>query len=114
MTVSGRLPALGDLAEAYGAIIYPLGSSIHRFLAQTYGEWRIDAMYQELWKYSTFEDEVRAVYGRPLRQLSEEWQFWMRQRYYPVVATGEPLAIRARPLTQLPITPLADPFPGHP
>ena len=112
MTVSGRLPALGDLAEAYGAIIYPLGSSVHRFLAQTYGEWRIDAMYQDLWKYATFEEAVRAVYGRPLQQLSEQWQFWMRQRYYPVVATGEPLAIRARLLTKLAIKPVVYRFPG--
>src|SRR5947209_1466683 len=65
MTVSGRLPSLGDLMDAYGAIVYPLGSSIHRFLAQTYGDWRIGEMYQDLWKYPTFEAEVLAVYGRP-------------------------------------------------
>src|SRR5438128_226795 len=32
LTVSGRLPALGELAFAGGGIIYPLGGSIHRFL----------------------------------------------------------------------------------
>ncbi len=112
MTVSGRLPSVGDLMEAYGAIVYPLGSSIHRFLAQAYGDWRIDAMYQELWKYPTFEEEVLAVYGRPLAQLSDQWQFWMRHRYYPAVATGEPLAIKARLLTKLAIKPVAYRTPG--
>src|SRR6266576_2025841 len=112
MTVSGQLPSLGDLMDAYGAIVYPLGSSIHRFLAQTYGDWRIGAMYQDLWKYPTFEAEVLAVYGRPLVQLSDEWQFWMRHRFYPAVATGEPLAIKARLLTKLAIKPAAYRTPG--
>ena len=106
MTVSGRLPSLRGLMDAYGAIVYPMGSNIHRFLAQTYGEWRIDAMYGDLWKYPSFEDEVRAVYGRTLYQLSEEWQYWMRQQYYPAVATGEPLAITARLLTRLAVKPV--------
>ncbi len=112
VTVSGRLPTLGDLADVSGAIVYPLGSSIHRFLAQTYGEWRTVRMYEDLWKYPTFEEEVAAVYGRSLRQLSEEWQFWMRQRYYPVVASGEPLALKARLLNKLAIKPVAYRLPG--
>jgi WD40 repeat protein len=105
LTISGRLPALADLAFAGGAIIYPLGASIHRFLATTYGEWRILEMYGDYWKYVSFEDEVRAVYGKSLGQLSEEWQYWMRQRHYPAVAAAEPLAITARVLTRLAIKP---------
>src|SRR6185295_18918682 len=105
LTVSGRLPTLRDLMDVYSPIVYPLGATIHLFLAQRYGEWRIDAMYGDLWKYATFEDAVRGVYGRSLHQLSEEWQYWMRQRYYPAVTIGEPLAITARLLTKLGIKP---------
>jgi len=112
MTVTGRLPSLGELADEYGAIVYPLGATIHRFLALTYGEWRIDEMYAQAWKYATFEEEVREVYGRSLRQLSEEWQFWMRQRYYPAVTGGRPLALQARLLTRLAIKPVAYHLPG--
>jgi hypothetical protein len=107
VTVSGRLPSLGELMDVLSPIVYPLGSSIHRFLAETYGEWRIDAMYEDSWKYATFEDAVRAVYGRSLYQLSEEWQYWMRQRFYAAVTVGEPLAITARLLTKLAVKPVA-------
>src|SRR6266699_1503937 len=105
LTLSGRLPALGDLAYAAGGIVYPLGGAIHHFLAATYGEWRINEMYRDVWKYGSFEDEVRAVYGRTLGQLSDEWQYWMRQRYYPAVVAAEPLSITARLLTRLAIKP---------
>ncbi len=71
----------------------------------TYGEWRIDEVYRDVWKYGGFEDEVHAVYGRTLEQLSDEWQYWMRQRYYPAVVAAEPLSITARVLTKLAIKP---------
>jgi len=105
LTVSGRLPAVRDLAFAGGGIIYPLGGTIHRFLAAAYGEWRIGQTYRDLWKYGTFDDALRGVYGKTLDQLSDEWQYWMRQRYYPAVSGGEPLAITARVLTRLAIKP---------
>src|SRR5207248_60881 len=62
LTLSGRLPALGDLAYAAGGIVYPLGGAIHHFLAATYGEWRINEMYRDVWKYGSFAgDAPRAV-----------------------------------------------------
>src|SRR2546426_1031292 len=105
LTLSGRLPTLRELAYAAGGIVYPVGGVIHRFLALSSGEWRIGELYRDLWKYSSFEDAVQGVYGRPLDQLSDEWQFWMRRRYYPSVAAGEPLALTARVLTKLAIKP---------
>ena len=109
LTLSGRLPTLRELAYAAGGIVYPVGGVIHRFLALSSGEWRIGELYRDLWKYSSFEDAVQGVYGRPLDQLSDEWQFWMRRRYYPSVAAGEPLALTARVLTKLAIKPAVYP-----
>src|SRR3989449_2117966 len=105
LTLSGRLPTLRELAYAAGGIVYPVGGVIHRFLALSSGEWRIGQLYRDLWKYSSLEEAVQGVYGRSLDQLSDEWQFWMRRRYYPSVAAGEPLALTARVLTKLAIKP---------
>ena len=80
MTVAGRLPSLPDLAYAYGGLVYPVGGIIHRFLAERYGEWRIIELYSDIWKYGTFEAALHGVYGRTIGQLSEEWEYWMRQR----------------------------------
>ncbi|MGH7605966.1 MAG: hypothetical protein ACREME_01385 [Gemmatimonadales bacterium] len=112
MTVAGRLPRLEDLTYAYGGIVYPVGGSIHRYLAEHYGDWRILQLYGDLWKYGSFEDAMAGVYGRPLDQLSDEWQYWMRQRYYPGVTTQPPLALTAERLTELAIKPVAYLRPG--
>lgn len=112
MTIAGHLPALRDLAYASGGLVYPVGGSIHHFLAEHYGEWRILELYNEMWKYGSFDAALLGVYGRSIAQLSEEWQYWMRQRYYPAVASQPPLAITARKLTELAIKPTAYRLPG--
>src|SRR5437867_7369488 len=112
LTISGDLPTLGQLAWASGGIVYPLGGAIVRFLGTTYGDWRIGELYRELWKYTTFEEAVAGVYGKTLTQLSGEWQYWMRRRYYPAVQEGRPLAVSAEVLARLAIKPTAYRLPG--
>ncbi len=112
MTIAGRLPGLPQLTYAYGGLVYPVGGSIHRFLAERYGEWRILALYADIWKFGSFDAALLAIYGRSIEQLSEEWQYWMRQRYYPAVASQPPLAITATKLTELAIKPTAYRLPG--
>jgi len=112
MTIDGHLPSLTDLAYAYGGLVYPVGGSIHRFLAERYGEWRILELYNDIWKYNGFDAALLGVYGRTVDQLSDEWRYWMRQHYYPAVASQPPLAITARKLTDLAIKPTAYQLPG--
>ena len=112
MTIAGHLPSLPDLAYAYGGLVYPVGGSIHHFLSEHYGEWRILELYNDIWKYGGFEAALLGVYGRTIEQLSDEWQYWMRQHYYPAVASEPPLSITARKLTELAIKPTAYQLPG--
>lgn len=112
LTVSGRLPTLVQLTYAGGGIIYPIGGSIVRYLGSTYGDWRLAALYHDLWKYPTLDDATKELYGRTLTQLSDEWRFWLRRRYYPEVDSTRPLSLSARQLTRLAIKPTAYRLPG--
>jgi hypothetical protein len=105
ITFSGRLPSLRQLTYVTGGIVYPLGGRIHRWLADTYGDWRIAYMYKELNRYDTFEDAIQATYGRTLDQLSEEFQLAMRRNFYPSVDSLAPLAVLGREITHLAIKP---------
>ena len=55
---------------------------------------------------------VKAIYGRRLEDLSAEWQYWMRQRYYPAVTASSPLSLDARLVSRLAIKPAAYRLPG--
>ncbi len=83
LVISGRLPRLQDLGYVTSGIVYPLGGRIHRWLAESYGDWRVAQLYHDLWRYESFEDAVEGTYGRNLAQLNEEFQVAMRRAYYP-------------------------------
>ncbi len=112
LTVAGRLPTLDQLADASGGIVYPLGGTLVRFLATRYGDWRIVQMYDDAWQYNTFPELVRAVFGRTLEQITAEWQYDMRRRFYPSVSEQRPLALSSRPLATLAIQPAVWTPPG--
>ena len=106
LTLSGRLPSLRQLTWVVSGLVYPLGGQIHRWLADSYGDWRVAAMYKEQNRYDTFEDAVKAVYGRSLSQLSDEFQLAMRRRYYPSVDSLAPLTVLAREVARLAVKPV--------
>ncbi len=101
LTLSGRLPPFKQLAYASGGIVYPIGGQIHRWLADTYGDWRPALMYKELNRHETFEAAIQAVYGRTLEQLSDEFQLAMRRQYYPSVDSLAPLNVLGTEIARL-------------
>jgi hypothetical protein len=109
LVLSGRLPRLEDLEYVTGGIVYPLGGRIHRWLADTYGDWRVASFYHELWRYDSFAQAMEATYGRSLARLNEEWQVAMRRSYYPVVSTRASLAASAQLIARAAIKPVYSP-----
>lgn len=105
LTLSGRLPRIQELTYVVGGIVYPLGGRIHRWLADTYGDWRAALMYKELNRHGNFEDALLAIYGRSIEQLDAEFQLAMRRAYYPDVDSLAPLTVLARELAELAIKP---------
>jgi hypothetical protein len=101
LTLSGRLPPFRQLTYVTGGIVYPIGGQIHRWLADTYGDWRAALMYKELNRHETFESAVQAVYGRSLEQLSDEFQLAMRRQFYPSVDSLAPLNVLGTEVARL-------------
>lgn len=110
LTLTGRLPTFKQLTYVDGFIVYPLGGRIHRWLARTYGDWRVTIMYRELAQHENFDRAIESVYGRTLEQLSDEFQLAMRRAYYPTAQSRKPLPLLAREVAKLAIKPayLAD------
>jgi hypothetical protein len=109
LVVAGRMPDIRTLNLIYSAVVYPIGGDLHHFLAERYGEWRIRQLYTTLARHASFEQALLAVYGRTAAQLSEEWQYELRRRYYPGVTTRRPLALTATEIADFAIQPAVVP-----
>jgi len=112
LTLSGRLPPFRQLTYVTGGIVYPIGGQIHRWLADTYGDWRVALMYKELNRHETFESAIQAVYGRSLEQLSDEFQLAMRRQFYPSVDSLAPLNVLGTEVARLGVKATALPDSG--
>ncbi|HEX6643982.1 MAG TPA: hypothetical protein VF037_04855, partial [Gemmatimonadales bacterium] len=105
LTLTGRLPAIGQLEYVRSFVVYPLGGRIHRWLAETYGDSRAALMYRELGRHETFEAAIEAIYGKTLAELSDEFLHAMRRAYYPSVEDRAPPSLAGRELERLAIKP---------
>ena len=111
LVLGGRMPTLQQLALVGGGLVYPIGGRIHRWLADTYGDWRVALFYKELNQHETFDKAIAAVYGRTLSQLNEEFQLAMRRVYYPTATSLSPLSVLARDVAHTAIKPAPAPGP---
>ncbi len=107
VTVSGRMPRLRNLAFVVSPVVYPIGGAIHRWLADRYGDWRVQELYRELWKYRSFDDALTGIYGLPVEELERELHYHFQQTYYPDVADRRPLDVAAETLAEVAVKPLA-------
>ena len=98
LTLRGALPTISQLNLVGSAIVYPIGGDLHRFLANRYGSWRLNLMYETAWKYDSFDEALFAVYGAPSDRLTAEWHYALRQRFFPAITDRRPLALVARPV----------------
>jgi WD40 repeat protein len=105
ITMSGRLPELKQLTYVTSGLVYPIGGQIHRWLADTYGDWRVAVMYKELNRHESFEAALKAVYGRSMDQLSEEFKLALRRKYYPSVDSLAPLTVLGTEIAELAVKP---------
>lgn len=101
LVLHNRLTEIKDLWRFNGTFaLYKIGQSIMEFLGERYGDDRIRLLYEELGRGKTFTDAFHRTYGISLEELSREWVWAMKTRYYPEVEELTDITILATRLTQ--------------
>jgi hypothetical protein len=98
LTVRGRLPTIRQFGTIYSYMSYPLGAELHKYLSQRFGEEYIARIYDEYWKYDSFEQTLEAILRVDLDQLSREWRYALEQKFFPTYANRPPLDIATKPV----------------
>jgi WD40 repeat protein/hemolysin secretion/activation protein ShlB/FhaC/HecB len=99
MVLHDRLPNMNDLWRYSGTfVIYKIGQDLVGFLEKVAGPDALPAIYDELWRVSTFEQALERVTGMSLAELNDRWHLELKRRYYPRIQSEEPLDLASRPL----------------
>ena len=95
LVVNGRLPDIESFSYSYTFMSYPLGGELHRYLAERFGSEYVVRMYEDHWRYPSFEDALEAILGVDIDRLSREWKYDLEQRFFPQYAERPPLDVGA-------------------
>ena len=86
MVLSGKLYPISRLEEISGSyFIYKLGQSLCGFINDAYGSEKLVLMMENWWKGDQFEDVVKLTLGVSLNDLSKEWEYHLKKRYFPQI-----------------------------
>ena len=95
LVLNGNLPTISQFNRVRSYASYPLGAELHRFLSERFGEEYILRVYEEYWKYASFDEAFEAILQTDLAQLSREWHYELEQRHFPLYADRAPLEVGA-------------------
>jgi Tol biopolymer transport system component len=82
-TVSDLVIPLPYLSGGY--LVYKEGQSVLNFIAERYGEPKIEEIVKSVAKTRNLERALRETIGLSTQELSDEWEAWLRERYWPEV-----------------------------
>jgi len=92
LVISGNLVAIENMYAIYGTfLMYKEGESFLRFLSDVYGEEKISLFFENYWKGESFDEVIALTYQKPLEKLDEEWQFYLKKKYFPKVVDQKTL-----------------------
>ncbi len=86
MVVNANIPPIPRLS---GFAAYRGGQSVWDFIVQEYGREKIAEIVENSRRARNVQGGFRQSLGVSIEELSEQWQDWLKERYYPEVAERE-------------------------
>ncbi len=90
LVISGKQIKIGDMGAISGSyLMYKEGESFLNYLAEEYGDDRISLLFDNYWRGDNFPEVVELTFNKPLNELGEEWEYYLRKKYYPQISSGD-------------------------
>ncbi len=81
---------LETLGYYYGGyIIYKEGQAVHKYIADTYGEQKIVAIYRSIKNTRSFNKSLRDVIGIDIKELDKDFKLYLKKRYAALYNTKD-------------------------
>jgi Tol biopolymer transport system component len=81
--ISGYLIPLQYLEYAGGFIIYKEGQSVLKYIEEIYGYEKVLELNRNLKVSRSFDKALEMTLGVDLEKLNDQWQRWLKRRYWP-------------------------------
>ena len=110
MTLEGNLRPIHELEYLTGSFfMYKYGESFCHFVADNYGEDKLQMIFENWWKAKTFRQLFKLTIGKSLEEVGNEWVYHLKKKYFPTLEERDLPAKVTTPLAEklLAVKPLA-------
>ncbi len=80
-------------------LMYKEGQLFLEFLTQQYGGDLILKLLENFWRFEKFNKLLEFTLGKSIDKISDDFNFWVKQRYYPVLKSKFSFQSRSQKLT---------------
>ncbi|MBN1783041.1 PD40 domain-containing protein [bacterium] len=81
-------------------LMYKEGQAILKYISETYGDYKIRQILDNLWRAETFSAVLEITLGIDAKQLNEDWMYALKKQMYPLMDKGDLPSGVSRPVTQ--------------
>jgi hypothetical protein len=91
---------LKNINQVYGTfLMYKYGQSFLEFVKEKYGEEKIQQMLDNFWLFPNFDHTIEYTLGNKIERIDEEWTYYIKQKYFPLMGERKPVKLAAEKLT---------------
>lgn len=89
LVLSGRLLSVSQLTDEAGYIAYKEGQAIFLFIEDRYGRKKVFEFFHKLKLKKSLDDALKATFGLSTNDFSNQFEEWLKFRYYPKITKQE-------------------------
>jgi len=99
LVLNSRVIPLQHLDDGYGYLVYREGEAFYHYVEEKYGRRKIYEFLHALKNRRNLDAAFNRVFGADVEHVSEDWEKWLRVRYWPQVTELASFDTLARRLT---------------
>lgn len=101
MMLSNRLNSIQQMYTLRGTYyMYKLGESMCHYIDSTYGSDKIPLMFENWHKAKNFPELIEITLGVTIKELSRDWVYFLKKKYYPELGERGLPHGEAQPITK--------------
>lgn len=84
--LSGYLVPISEMYRINGTyLMYKQGEDITRYIGETFGDFALLQLFENIWKTANFEENFKITLGKDYKQFEKEWMYSLKKKYFPLM-----------------------------
>ena len=99
--INNYLVGLKDIFRIFGTfLMYKEGQSFLEYVGEKYGRQKVLNLIENFWMDASFNRVMEYTLKKKLEQIDADWQYYLKKKYYPLMATDLPTTQGAVKITK--------------